>query len=184
MKSSIELSPFGTARAAVAGGDQASGARVGSPSGSEIALLEWLEQLRVPLNTQYNLDDDIAYIAWELARWQEGLAPRERQALILLILSALIQLRQGSTRIALRSGADDQTRRIELVKGMLVGVQPKAESEILVDPIEAIHLMETLVGSGRLGAIVGSVHEFKPLIVTDGHLYLQKMSTWKTDSWK
>ena len=30
----------------------------------------------------------------------------ERQAVILLILSALIQLRQGSTRIALRSGAD------------------------------------------------------------------------------
>ena len=50
----------------------------------------------------YNLEGDIAYIAWELAHWQDGLAPRERQALILLILLALIQLRQGSTRIALQ----------------------------------------------------------------------------------
>ena len=73
-----------------------------TPADSELALLDWLEQLREPLKTLYNLEDEISYIAWELARWQEGLALRERQALILLILSALIQLRQGSTRIALR----------------------------------------------------------------------------------
>jgi exodeoxyribonuclease V alpha subunit len=175
MKASFALSPFGTARAAVAGGERASLAGVPAPSEREIALLDWLEQLREPLKTLYNLEDEIAYIAWELARWQEGLAPRERQALILLILSALIQLRQGSTRIALRSGADDQSRRIELVKGILGGVQPKGESETLVDPIEAIRLMETLVESGRCGAIVGSEHEFKPLIIAGGHLYLQKM---------
>jgi exodeoxyribonuclease V alpha subunit len=176
MKSAFTLSPFGTARAAAAGSDQASAVGIGSlPSGPEIAFLEWVEQLREPLKTLYNMEDEIVYIAWELARWQEGLAPRERQALILLILSALIQLRQGSTRIALRSGGDGQSRRIELVKGLIGSVQPKAESETLVDAAQAIQLMDTLIESGRLGAIVGSLHDFKPLIVADGHLYLQKM---------
>jgi exodeoxyribonuclease V alpha subunit len=172
VKSSVELSPFGTAQAAVAWGDQAS---VAAPFGPEIALLKWIEQLCEPLRTLYNQEDEVVYIAWELARWQEGLAPRERQALILLILSALIQLRHGSTRIALRGGSDDQSRRIELVKGLIGSIQPKAQSETLVDPAQAIQLMDTLIESGRLGAIVGSEHEFKPLIVADGHLYLQKM---------
>ena len=35
--------------------------------------------------------------------------------------------------------------------------------------------MEALVDSGRLDAIVGSEHEFKPLIVAGAYLYLQKM---------
>ena len=66
-------------------GDLASG--IATPACPETALLDWLEQLREPLKTLYNLEDEIVYIAWELGRWQEGLAPRERQALILLILS-------------------------------------------------------------------------------------------------
>ena len=175
MKNSMALSPFGTARAAIAVGDHANDADVGAPSAPEIAFLEWVEQLREPLKTLYNLEDEIVYIAWELARWQEGLAPRERQALILLILSTLIQLRQGSTRIALGSKADNQSRRIELVKGLIGGVEPKVKSENLADPAQAIQLMDTLIESGRLGAIVGSEDEFKPLIVTNEHLYLQKM---------
>jgi exodeoxyribonuclease V alpha subunit len=175
MKSSIALSPFGTARAAVAGRDPSGAAGTGIPSSAEIALLAWLEQVREPLGTLYNLEDEVAYIAWELARWQDGLAPRERQAVILLILSALIQLRQGSTRIALRVGDDGHAPRTEFITKILAGVQPSAGSETLVNPTEAIDLMETLVESGRLGAIVGSETEFKPLIVADGHLYLQKM---------
>jgi exodeoxyribonuclease V alpha subunit len=173
MKSSIALSPFGTARAAVARGNLASG--IATPACPETALLDWLEQLREPLKTLYNLEDEIVYIAWELGRWQEGLVPRERQALILLILCVLIQLRQGSTRIALRRAHDRHSLQIELINGILGGIEPKAGSETLVDPTEAIRVMDTLIESGRLGAIIGSEHEFKPLIVADGHLYLQKM---------
>ncbi len=172
MKSSMGLSPFGSSRVAVAGSDHTSAV---VPSDPEIALLEWVEQLREPLRTLFNLEDEIVYVAWELARWQEGIAPRERQALILLILSALIQLRQGSTRIALRARADDQSRRIELVKGLIGGIQPKAVSETLVDANQAVQLMDVLVESGRLNAVVGSASEYKPLIIADGYLYLQKM---------
>ena len=175
MKNSIVISPYGTACTAILRRDSASFSAGNEPSSPETNLLDWLEQLREPLKALCNMEDEIVYIAWELARWQEGLAMRERQAVILLILSALIQLRQGSTRIALRGGADDQSRQMELIRGILGGVQPKAEIETLVDPIEAIHLMETLVESGRLDAIVGSEHEFKPLIVAGDHLYLQKM---------
>ncbi len=175
MKNSIVISPYGTACTAILRRDSASLSAGDEPSSPETNLLDWLEQLREPLKALCNMEDEIVYIAWELARWQKGLAMRERQAVILLILSALIQLRQGSTRIALRSGADDQSRQMELIRGILGGVQPKAEIETLVDPIEAIDLMETLVELGRLDAIVGSEHEFKPLIVAGDHLYLQKM---------
>src|SRR3984957_14997415 len=123
MKSSMGLSPFGSSRVAVAGGDHTSAV---VPSDPEIALLEWVEQLREPLRTLYNLEDEIVYIAWELGRWQEGLVPRERQALILLILCVLIQLRQGSTRIALRRAHDRHSLQIELINGILGGIEPKA----------------------------------------------------------
>jgi hypothetical protein len=98
MKGSVDLSPFGTAREAVA--SESSPPSPGCTSTSARAILCWLRKFREPLRALYNLDDEIACIAWELARWQEGLEVGEYKALILLILSALVHLRQGSTRIA------------------------------------------------------------------------------------
>ena len=74
MKRANTLSPFGTARGAVATGEAENLAGVYIPADHDIVLLAWIEQLREPLKTLYSLEDDIAYIAWELARWQEGLA--------------------------------------------------------------------------------------------------------------
>ncbi len=41
-------------------------------------------KIREPLKALYNVEDEIALIAWELARWQPGLGLIERQALIML----------------------------------------------------------------------------------------------------
>ncbi len=94
MKGSIELSPLGTARRAFGVSEQPVG---------EVELLRWLGHIREQLKTLYNLDEEVAFLAWELSRWQPGLEADDRQALILLILTALIQEGQGSTRIAFRS---------------------------------------------------------------------------------
>ena len=71
MKSQINLSPLGTARANVP-----ANTRSVDP---ETDLLAWLARVRARLNDLYNLDDKIAFIAWELARWQPGLNLPERQ---------------------------------------------------------------------------------------------------------
>ena len=168
MKGPIDLSPFGTARAAVATLGSAAESRPGSAFAvapePEVALLDWLKKVREPLTTLYNLEDEIAFIAWELARWQPGINLFERQALILLILAALVHLRLGSTRIVVR-GEQGQALLLDLARQLSSGV----------DPVKLAGLMETLVDSGRAGALIGADNAFKPLVVSDKHLYFQKM---------
>lgn len=58
MNGLIELSPLGTAQAVVGNG---------STRQPEVALLEWLRQVRENLKASYNIDDQIGFVAWELA---------------------------------------------------------------------------------------------------------------------
>ena len=136
-------------------------------------LLCWYRKIREPLKALYNVEDDIAIIAWELARWQDGLELIEQQALILLVLTVLIHFRQGSTRIRLR-GDEGRALRLDFADRLLRGIEPSSAT-LYIKPEEAVELIETLIDSHRLGAVVGSTEEFKPLIISGEHLYLQKM---------
>jgi exodeoxyribonuclease V alpha subunit len=171
MKRPLELSPHGTAREAIAG--TTPGPFPGSRAAAEQELLCWYRQIREPLKALYGVEDEVALIAWELARWQDGLGLTEQQALILLIVTTLIHLRQGSTRVRLR-GPEGRFIRHELARQLLEGIKsvPGAPS---LDPVQAVELIETLIESHRLGAIVGGAEDFKPLIVCGDYLYLQKM---------
>ncbi len=164
----IELSPLGTARAAILATDATIGA-----DRQEAAMLAWLGQVREPLETEYNLEGEIPAIAWELACWQPGLSPTERQALLLLILLGLVQVRQGSTRIALR-GQKGGELRLDFARRVLGKVQPVDDLPKL-DPSAAATLMQELIDSGKVGTLVGTPGDFKPLVVAGNHLYLQKM---------
>ena len=99
MKRSIDLSPLGHG----ARGDcrLRSAPSPGQSAGAEQELLDWYRKIREPLKALYSIEDEVAFIAWELARWQDGLELIEQQAVILLVLTVLVQLRQGSTRIRL-----------------------------------------------------------------------------------
>ena len=132
----------------------------------ELELLDWLGPIRERLKALYNLEEDVVFLAWELARWQPGLDPDERQALILLILTALIQERQGSTRIAFRD-RDGRELRFELASRLL-GVTGHGA-------LHAVERIETMIDSGRVDTIIGTAGDFKPLIVVGSYLYLQKM---------
>ena len=79
MKKALDLSPFGTAREAITGASPAPSA--GSLAASESELLSWFRKIREPLKALYNIEDEIALVAWELARWQDGLELLEQQAL-------------------------------------------------------------------------------------------------------
>jgi exodeoxyribonuclease V alpha subunit len=157
MKGPIVLSPLGTAR---------EGLGVSGQPEAELDLLGWLGHLRERLRTLYNMDEEVAFLAWELARWQPGLEADERKALILLILTALIQERQGSTRIAFRS-AEGRFLRIKLAEGLL-----GPDGRI---PRQAVDRIETMIDTGRVSTIIGTGGDFKPLVVDGPYLYLQKM---------
>lgn len=168
MTASIDLSPLGTASAAFLANNQTDGALR-----QEAAMLAWLGHLREPLETEYNLEGEISAIAWELARWQQGLSPSEHQALILLILLALVQVGQGSTRVALRGQGGEQLRG-DFARRLLARVRPVDELSKL-DPSAAASQILELIDSGRAGALVGTVDDYKPLVIAGDHLYLQKM---------
>ncbi len=157
-----DLSPLGVARAALA--------EDGAFPSEEGALLRWLVPIRERVRTLYNLEDEVAFLAWELARWQSGLPLEERKGLTLLVLSALIHMRQGSTRLPLRGDAG-RAVRLELAQQLLGGTieAPSPEATTLVTQAEA------LIDSGRIDRIVGHGDEFKPLLVDEPYLYLQKM---------
>ena len=139
----------------------------------ENVLLTWLKKIRKRLNDLYNIDDVVALIAWELARWQSGLTPLERQAVILLVLLMLVQDRQGSTRVALRS-TRGKALRLEFARSLLGGLEITAGLDPL-DPPRAAEVMLTLIDKGSLESIVGQPGSFKPFIDAGSHLYFQRM---------
>ena len=171
MNAQVDLSPLGTAREVVAGG--------GIPPSldasdlSALDLLDWYRTIREPLKAFYNLEDEIALIAWEWPAGRTGLGLIEQQAVMLLILTALVHLREGSTRILLR-GEVGRSRRLDFADRLLKGLEPMPATAGL-EPVHAVELIETLIDSNQLEAIVGGAEEFKPLIVSGDHLYLQKM---------
>ena len=150
MRSSLELSPLGTARAGVlpAGMAALAGTLPGCGLDPELGLLQWLLHVRRRLRELYNLEDEVAFLAWELARWQPGISLLQRQAMILLIITVQVHLRLGSTRIAW-SGEQGDAIRLSLATNLLSGLEPIAGFAALADPGQAANLMVTIVSSGQ-----------------------------------
>ncbi len=171
MSGPVDLSPLGTAREAVLDANLAP-----LPEGAaaaDQALLTWYRKIREPLKALYNLEEEIVLIAWELTRWQDGLELVERQAVMILILAVLIHLREGSTRIRLKGGAGPSVL-LDLAARLLKGQDP-VPPPLRLEAVQVVKIIEKLVDSKRLGTIVGSAGEFKPLVVLGPYLYLQKM---------
>lgn len=112
----------------------------------------------------YNLDPEVLHLAWELSSWQSGLSPAEDEALFLLVLIALINFRQGSTRLPIGPDAGEQP-----VEAMLPNLVLGSES--LTRPADLLRLLE----EGRADGIIGAEEDYKPLLYLRPHLYLQKI---------
>jgi exodeoxyribonuclease V alpha subunit len=153
------LSPLGTARAVSVVADFPAAADASAQE--ELLLLEWLRPIGDKLE-QFNVPPQMAYLAWELGRWQRGLDECERRCAILLVLAASVQTHQGSTRLDL----DEELPR--LIRD-LTGCEEAGA-------LRQCQTAWALIGSGRLATIAGSsATDFKPLILVGKHLYLQKM---------
>jgi exodeoxyribonuclease V alpha subunit len=122
------------------------------------------------------MEDEIAFLAWELAGWQRNetiLRDDETRALVLLILLALVSMRQGNTRVA-RSADSRRATSLEFANRLLADLPPAGELDPLT-PHRAAELMNALVESGKASALIGTASDFKPLIVAGDQLYLQKL---------
>jgi exodeoxyribonuclease V alpha subunit len=161
MKPVVDLSPLGTARV---------GAKNASIPEGEQALLNWLAPVKERLASAFAIEEEVVFLAWELARWPVELQAEERQALALLALTALVALRQGSTRLPLRNDEGREVR-LEVARRLL----DDARAGPGLGPAQAVDVADALIDSGRASAVLGVAGEFKPLVVAGSHLYLQKM---------
>src|ERR1700678_624764 len=105
MKPVVDLSPLGTARLK-----------------AEDPMLAWLGPVRERLASSFGIEPEVSYLAWEVARWPADLELEERKALVLLILTALIALRQGSTRLSL-GGDPGRAVRLDVACRLLDGAR-------------------------------------------------------------
>ena len=132
----VDLSPLGTARV---GAKNAS-----SLAGDEEALLAWLGPVRERLASAFAIEEEVVFLAWEVARWPVGLEVEERQALALLALTALVALRQGSTRLPLR-GEEGRAVRLDLARRLVDDTRAGPG----LDAARAVDVADALIDSGR-----------------------------------
>ncbi len=112
---------------------------------------------------------EAVFFAWEIARLTGNKLNQEQQrALMLLILAARLVSAEGSTRLPLASGGhldraleDLKTSDEEhsAVESLLAGLQAKPG---------ALH-------DSPLGEIIGGPGDYRPLIIDNGSLYIQKL---------
>jgi exodeoxyribonuclease V alpha subunit len=107
-----------------------------------------------------DLSSEVVDLAHQLVALQAGLDPAEERALLLVVLSALAALRQGSTRV--RVGGAELAERVRALGGAAT-----ADREI--------GLIEAILRERRAPEIIGAPGEYRPLILDGEHLYLQRM---------
>ena len=165
------LNPLGTARALV--GEPARG--LPFPASLSEAVRE------------HDLPEGALYLAWEIARVARGIDDPAREALLVLLLATLINVRQGSTRMPLPAPAGTKVSPLSSAKngdgdGDGDGRAFLAErlESLKIDPAardQVWALVETLRAKTGpwAGGVVGRPDDFLPLILDGDHLYQQRM---------
>lgn len=164
MNGQTYLSPFGTVRSALLQDKVEAGQQ-----DLEAFLVHLMSRLRL-----FNLEEEVVQIPYEMVGWQSGLDLKERKSLILLVLCALINLQQGSTRLPI-GGAEERWYLLSMLdtliktdKGDMAACAPGTAEEILV-------MIEKLLSTGRASVFAGGPGDYKPLIFIPPYLYHQKM---------
>jgi exodeoxyribonuclease V alpha subunit len=145
----MKLSPFGTAR------DRFAQLRGEAPVGDELA--RFARRIDV---SRHDVDDEMVFVATELVRWQPGLSADDRRALALLLMSSMLSVRQGSTRLPLEGAP---------LRELAASILPGAGSGPLVERALAI------LRDGRAAELVGDGDDYLPLVVDGDYLYHQRM---------
>ncbi len=104
----------------------------------------------------------------------EGLDEAERRALFMMVILGLDAQSRGSTFVPLGGGDDYMRQRLEsLVPEALVQAQPGWAPEVVMAQVEALSARRDL-------AVLGGDGDYKPLVVSEGRLYHQRMKEVET----
>ncbi|MSP62488.1 MAG: exodeoxyribonuclease V subunit alpha [Myxococcales bacterium] len=124
------------------------------------------DDLLAPLG-EYDLGPEALWVAWELARWPEGLSTDDRRALCLLALASLIARNEGSTRLPVAGPGRP------FLDGVLACLGATSAA-----PAIARLLASARSGKGpaaTVATVIGRPGDFKPLLLDGDHLYHQRM---------
>lgn len=107
-----------------------------------------------------DVDPDLGTLAVELSSLEPNLTDAEREGLTLLVLSSLVSLREGSTRVP-------------------VGVEAlEALGGLVKNPTDIMELANAALG--KASTVVGRPNDYRPLIVDGPWLYHQRTFTYET----
>jgi exodeoxyribonuclease V alpha subunit len=121
--------------------------------------------------TQLNLERAAVHVAAEIAAFEQGLSPRSRLVLILLIVASMVALEQGSTRLPV-TGMESR----EAMRRILA---PLCGDAFGPDGVEAMAAgIENLLISGAAGNVIAiEPNEYKPLVYIPPFIYHQRIRT-------
>lgn len=100
-----------------------------------------------------DVGEELLHLSWEVARWAEGVEPADRRALMLLVLSALLVSREGSSYLPL-----DGTHWSSLLRDLGVSESELSGIERYVQRISAPR-------------VIGTPGEVTPLLLVGSRLY-------------
>ncbi len=131
--------------------------------------LSGFEARLVDRAADHDLSAAMVHYASELVRMQDGLELHEERALLLLVLSSIVEQRNGSTRLPLEFGEGGYLRLLvgELLRGH------EDEAARVCGNIEG--LLERFLANEDASAVIGGPEAYRPLIVDGPYLYQQRM---------
>jgi exodeoxyribonuclease V alpha subunit len=128
---------------------------------------DFLEDLLSNIETAQEAGRSLVYLAHEVASLARGLEVKEREALTLLLLSALLAMAQGSSRLP----ADVTGELWHTLLATLLRNAPGGWTEAL-----ARERITRLLDDPRLAPVLSQeAAAYKPLLYLDGHIYPQRM---------
>jgi exodeoxyribonuclease V alpha subunit len=113
-----------------------------------------------------DLEAESLFVAEALARVPWSMGDRQRQSLALLIVAALVNARQGSTRLPIGGGAGGFLGTLIRELATAAGIE--------IDMRRTLRDIDELCRADSLDRVVGRPGERLPLIATDGSLYLER----------
>lgn len=127
-----------------------------------------------PRLTELDLKTENLYLAWEIVRLVAAkLAPKDQRALMLLIVALQLAMSEGSTRLLLKGSSQ--------LKRVLAGFSEDTEEHagIIKLMMETAKISECPDATG-LSDILGRPGDYRPLIIDQQYLYMQKIHALET----
>ncbi|MBF0441526.1 MAG: exodeoxyribonuclease V subunit alpha [Oligoflexales bacterium] len=130
------------------------------------------QRLSKALSEKFNMEPELSAIAWEIASWPTQITNEEREALSYMVLTAMINLNQGSTTLPIGDGENNQM--LNLLKALLSG-DPEEGEPPFPSPEAMVKNIRKLIRDEKCKTIIGKPGKRVPFLIKGGYLYHEKL---------